>query len=277
MFRLHPKVYLAAECAVAEDTVIFAQAIPGGGKINNVSIDLQLMSDQVSIGIGCFYGLHGYVVPVLDPDTPSIPDTMWDLQVPKDKPLTADSLDMDTGSVDTNPVFELGDVSVETIVKAATAPRQVFRRVKLFSGGSGMAAFNQDNYTCRHIDQFKFRIKSNIRVEAPSYLLVALSSPDTLATSSAWPVVNTDGEWMMFTYMAHTLRQAWMATVGLIEATAETPYIDALEFIADTIEWVHEKQGGLFGTTKWRVWGQGSIDMSVPGDIGNISLTGQPT
>lgn len=275
--RVFPKIYSSITQAGATDGVLFALPLPAGAKVNNVWMEVHIIGagfqgfETISL-----YGMHGYVLPVLDPDAGTTPDAIWDAQVPKDAPMAADALDLDTAAADTRAVLELGDVSIAKLVGITTAPHRVFSRETMISLANKPTGYDRTGNNFVPTDIFRARVKSNVSVEVPSYYLIGLSSPDTLASASAWPVINTDGEWAHLQYMEYALQQAWMSLVGLTETGAESPYEDAMNLIANYMEVFHEATAGDFAAITWNALGKATFDVTLPGSADKIQLTAQP-
>ena len=65
-----------------------------------------------------------------------------------------------------------------------------------------------------------------------------------------------------------------MSLIGLVEAGAETPFVDSATFIASLIEDdVFEGTSGSFLAVAWTVITQATFDISVPGRIAQKTLT----
>lgn len=277
MIRTFPRVY-SAITLTSGDKVVFACPLPAGAKVNNVWFELHVKGGALTPNNVMVWGLHGYVLPVLDPDSGITPDAMWDAQIPKDKAMSANVLDMDTEAADTDPLISLGDVSIAKIVGMTTAPEMTFSREKMLSwvNAGGFGGYDKAVNEYFPAELVKGKIASNVRVEVPSYYLLGASIVDNAATQVGWPVINADGEWTQLQYMEYTLQQAWMSLVGLTEAGAESPFEDAMVLISNYLEVAQEDTAGLWQNTPLVIVGRATFDVTLPGTPDRVQLTAQP-
>lgn len=277
MLRTFPKIWSQVLCAQGTDKVLFAQPLPTGSVLNQVHLNISILA---ALGISriqaVMYGLHAYVIPVLDPDAGTTPDVIWDNQVPKDKVLAEDMLDLDTGSAVVAPITEPGLINVEGMLNVQEQPELIFSREKFITWADQKGGYDRAADDYMPTDKIIGRIRRSIHVDQPSYFLLAISSPATDRTATAWKVMNEDSEWTQLQYMEYTLEDAWKAIVGLTEAADDDPYVDAMENIGEYLEVFHEETAAAFVPTTWRVFGKASFDITVPGSLEKIMLTGAP-
>ena len=228
-----------------------------------------------------YYGIHGFVVPVLDPDSTPIPDLMWDHQVPKDVSIGGDTLDMDTGSTDTSPLFEMKDINVAEIVNMSTAPEKVFRRTKRLSfantEGKGFDTRTlggvDDVASFMPTDHFTALLGRPIRTKVPSYLLIAISCPDTNDSTATWPQIDSEADWFQYRYMQDTIVDAMKKISGVGDYDGDMD--NALNRVADLLEWFHEGNGLSWTQPGFDVFSEFTIDITVPGEFAVGTLSGQ--
>ncbi len=278
MFATYPKLWSAIDVAVDSDIVLFAQPLPAEAIMHSADLDIRIIG-STSIGRtqAAMYGLHGYVIPVLDPDAGTTPDVIWDTQVPKDKVLAEDAVDMDTGASDTAVVDEPGLINIEGMLNIGDAPVQVFERQKFITWADQKGGYDHTADDFMPADVIRTKITKTIHVDVPSYFLLALSSPLTSFTSGGtWPVINTDAEWTQLQYMEYTLEDAWKALVGLTEAALDDPYVAAMTVIGQYLEHVHETSASMWDPQTWRAFGKASFHISVPGTFEQMALSGSP-
>lgn len=275
--RVFPKIYSQVSCPTDVDEIIGALALPGDSRLNGLSGRCQVIAEtRTSVLTIASYGLHAYVVPMLDPDGTHTPQSIWDAQVPKDKNISSGVLDLDTENADTTSAFEMGQVDAEKVIGLSTAPIQVFDRTRLLSFASpGAKAFDTADETYIATDQFRLGLKHPVEVDLPSILLFGFSSPDTLQSTTTFFIPQSDQEWAQLTYLQDTLRDAFKELVGLVEAGAETPYEDAASIIASLLERLVEESAGAFLPVTWRVFSEFSFDLTLRGDMDVSVLTGQ--
>lgn len=276
--RTFPKIWSQVVCAANTDKVLFAQPLPTGAVLNNVWLNISLISDAL-IGrkVASMYGMHAYVIPLLDPDSGILPDVMWDNQVPKDKALSEDMLDLDqVDTTDTTPIVEPGIINVEGMLNVQEQPEMVFSREKIVTWADQKGGYDRTADDYAPTDKVVAKLNRAIHVKYPSYFMLAISSPVTTFTSTAWKIMNEDSEWTQLQYMEYTLEDAWKAIVGLTEAADDDPYVDAMENIGEYLEVFHEETAGAWNQTTWRVFGKASFDITLPGSLDKIQLSGAP-
>ncbi len=275
--RVFPKQYSGIGGVVQNtDKVLFALPLPPHSKLNNVNLDIRVIGTVLSYLDVAGWAVHGYVLPVLDPDSGITPDAMWDAQIPKDQAATADSLDLDTQTADTEPVVDIGDISVEQIVGMTTAPLQVFSRERFITYADDPSGYDRTAQDFIPTARFRAKIRRNIRVDVPSYFLIGFSSLNMGNTTVGWPVINTDGEWTQLAYMQETLHQAWLALVGLVATGTQEASTEAMQLIAPFLEVAQEDVASIFEPLTWRVIGKATYDITLKGTVDNGTLTAQP-
>ena len=250
------------------DRVVAAYPLPIGGTLNSVHLQMDLMAaagEALSVSKMVIYGVSAYVVPVADPDANLSFDGAWDSLVPKDE-QHGQELDLDTVGSDTTAEFELGEIDLANLFDmVGLAPRQIFRRRKFLSVAQGTFIGGTAVDTWFAADYFATQIKRPVRVSMPSYILVGVSSPDLTRTGAIWTGPNED-EWAMLQYLDLFIEQMFMASLGLIEAGAETPYEEAETFISELLEdTVYEATADAFHPTTWTAFCKSTFDITVPG------------
>ena len=251
------------------DRVVAGYPLAASGSLNNVWLDVSCIgSGSLSILMAAYYGLTGFVVPLLDPDNVATYDAIWDTQIPKDVAEAAGVFDLDTGASDTTPEFEVGEADWSSVFQLASgAPMEIYRRRELVTFPKmpvGYVDIATDEY--RMVARFKAKIGRKVNVETPSVALFGFSNPDMLTTTATpWDTLS-EVAWVQYQYLELTLEQAWMHLVGLTEAGSETPYEEAAALVAELIEdTVFEETGGSFAAVNWTVFCEATFDVSVPG------------
>ncbi len=273
--RTFPKIYSSVSTATGTDKVMYAFPLPGGAVVNGAWLDHSQSIPDVSVDSAIQTSIFGYIVPVLDLDAGTVPDTIWDNQIPKDSADdTHDTLDIDRhGAVD-DPVAELGDVNINAMLDFKDGPRRIFKRETIHTFPKSPIGFKvgtPDTYYA--LDSFKTRLSGTYRVNAPSYYLVAIGVATGADTASAWPVLNTRGEWSQLAYMADALKDAMKAMAGLSISGTQEPYTEAMILIHSYLEHVKETDAGAWGTGTVRTWGKMVMDITLPGDFNVAQLS----
>lgn len=280
--RVRPKLYTQRSIDTNSDQVIGMVVLPPESRLNGLSGRCNVMSEtRVLVKSACFYGLHAYVLPILAPDATITPDAIWDNQVPKDKPLDGgaagvSALDMDLDTADPTPAFEIGEPSVEAMIGLGDAPDLVFSRTRMLTFmDPGAKGFDLAALTYTPTDQFKLGITHPVRVDIASICIFGFSSPQTTTTATAYFVPDTDAEWATLHYLEWALMQSFIHLIGLFEAGAETPYVDAATLVALIIENTFEQTGGAFAPVSFTVISEFTWDITMNGDMQKAHISGQ--
>jgi len=258
------------------DKVIAWVAIPPGGKVEQVWFDVATSAGHIDVNDAVLYGVTGMCTRVPDADTVDEIDDTWDRMVPKDK-ISTQEIDTDTLTEITAAEFEPGHVELEkTFGMDALGNTEFFRRRRRIcypQSPFGFVDGSPDLYT--PIDYFKTKARLMIPVKAPSVAMIGFSSPGMGVTTIGVADTPTDHEWQMLTWLEVFLFDHWKQITGLIETGAETPYVDATNFITALLEpLVQENTAGSYFATTFIVWCSATWQVSVPGSPGEFSLTG---
>ncbi len=221
------------------DEVICGVPIPPGGQLQAVRGQMSVKDTTRELEKDMmFYSVHGYVLPVLDPDAAATFESIWDTLVPKDETEAPAALDFDTGTADDTPIDEPGDPNLNAVLGMdATDNVQIFKREKFLDIASHPVGLHLD--TSQYwwpMDHFNVNIKRKVSVEQPAVCLFGISSPVAATTSATAPVAPTTKEWAMMMFLESTLEDMMKSIVGLTEAGATTPYVDASTFLAELLE-----------------------------------------
>ena len=233
---------------------------------------------------GRVYGVSGFIVPALDPDSNISPDALWDTLVPKDVAVGAGAYDIDTSAADTTSEFEVGEMDLEGLFGySAGGVEEVFRRRRLLTfpstGGAGFQAGTPDTYLPS--EHFNAVISKPRKRQMHSMLLFGLSYPlmdivTTDITVAGWRSLQ-EHRWAWTTYVEVVLERAWAQLQGIIESTAETPWEEAAAFLEDLLEPpVLEVTAGNFNTAdNMQIMGEMTFQLSVPGRFRQGSLSSE--
>lgn len=258
------------------DRVIAHMPVPAGGKLEQVWFDVSCSAGSIDVADAVLYGVTGMLTRVPDADTVDTVDDTWDRMVPKDKINTAE-IDTDELTPDTTSEFEPGFVELGAAFEIDQLGNvEFFRkrtRISYPQSPFGFIDSTPDLYT--PLDYFKTKAKPMASVEAPSMAMIAFSSPEMTVTTATAFDTPTDHEWQMLQWMQVFLMDHWKNLVGLTETGAETPYVDATNFITELLEPVtFEQTGGSYLASTFIVWCAATWQITVPGDPGQISLHG---
>jgi len=263
------------------DQVISEYPLPNECTLNQVNLKCSLVGDEETpILSAAFYGISGFVVPILDPDQETAVDTIWDNLVPKDVAEGAAVFDLDTAAADATPEYNFGEPDWGAVFgMAGNRPLELFRRRKMVTFAESpvgwlRVAAAPDHYI--PVDFFRTVIRKKVRASTHSYILFGLSSPDTTQTTATIKTTLAETEWTMMTFMETFLEDAAKHLMGLIEAGAETPYEEASAFVAELIEKVaFEETAGAFDPQTWDCITQTTYNVTVPGTFKVGTLTSE--
>ncbi len=114
-----------------------------------------------------------------------------------------------------------------------------------------------------------YRFRRNLRITQPSVLVMGVASPNLDSKTSTEPTVLTEAELPQVKYMGDVLKRALMNVLGLTEAGAETPWVEASVLLRKQLDpaLFEASALGTLATVAWNVTGEAEIDMSVVGEL----------
>lgn len=266
--------------AVAADTDAVVAHLPlaENTSLDQLWIRQECIAGDLPVDQALYYGVGGYVVPVADPDAAVSVDTLWDRRVPKDTALNAaGSLDLDTFTADTTPEFEIGHANPLGLFGTEYGIQEFFRRRKRISAGLGVPGFKDATPdTFLPLDNWSAHVVPGIRVDRPSMALVGFSSPVLDITEAPSSLVPLESEWSMLQFVEIFLYDMWKNTINVVEAGAESPYDVVAVFLAQLLEdTIQEQTAGAFANQTWTTFTSVTWQMTVNGEVENISLTSE--
>lgn len=252
------------------DRVIAAVPLSPGAILRSLKVDVRIWALEQAALFVVRYGAAGMLVPITDPDNAETFQALWDRTVPKNLALTAGGMDLDTGSEVITPEWEPGQLNVEALFDWDNQTRELYRRRKTLTfadGGSGPAATG----TMTHFiprDSFTANVKVGGRAKGPMAAMVAISSPVLASTRATEVVIPTEKQWMMNMFMKDTALNALKSVIGLTEAGATTPYVDAMTYLDSLLsDTPFEETATHMATTTWEVMSSWEAVVSVPGEL----------
>ena len=229
--RMFPRRRGQHHVPAGEDKVIFGLSMPSESRLNGLTAQVHIMNMTPSaITSAMMYGIEGYILPVLDPDSAPTHDVLWNTLVPKDD--DTDTIDLDTSAADAQPFFEPGEMALAEVMDVGLQPERIYARHALKSFAN--SGFRQEDTSVLEwviSDIVNIRIKKRYFVRQPSVILFAVAAPDLLDTSNVAPAALAENEWARVKYMELVLEQALMQHFGLTEAGAETPWLEAAQLL----------------------------------------------
>lgn len=265
--------------ATNSDQVIMGVPIPPGGRLLTVQGSVHVNTTaRIALEAIVMYGLKGYVMPVFDPDTPQTYDALWDALVEKDQPGTS-QLDIDTSAGDTEPDTELGQLDMQQVLGInATELIEVFKRERFITFASHPMHAHLDTTHFYHPgERFSLKITRPVAVEQPAMFLLALSSPDMGTTTTSLRSTPSEKDWAQLVYIEDLVSDMVKNAIGLVEAGAETPYVEAQALIASLLEDTAIEESARaadFLATSWDVLIDATAQVEMNQPSANRQLSG---
>lgn len=260
------------------DAVIAGFPLPAGGRLNQVNLEFHIIHGRTLISRALFYGITGFVVPVLDPDSAVTYDVLWDRLIPKDIGLASGVFDIDTTAIDASAEYEVGEVDWSQVFDLTSlAPVEIFRRRKMLTYATNPSGFDLTLEDYAPTDFFKTVINRRVSVKTPSIVMFGLSVPDVAeaAGGGIWSTLS-ENEWSQMQFLEMTLEESFKYLMGLIEAGAETPFIEAATLVEELLEGsIVEASAGRFTSTASNCFTRATFNVSVPGQLGKKTLTSE--
>ena len=121
---------------------------------------------------------------------------------------------------------------------------------------------------------FRLKDPKRYRVRQPSVMLIGAGVPANDDTTVTVEKPLAENEWPRVKYLGDTMKMAMMDVLGLIEAGAETPWIEATDLLQRHLDPdVYEQNSGFFSTQSMRFYGELTVDHSVPGEVSIGTVT----
>lgn len=260
------------------DEVVAGISLPSDSVINDIRVRIKLSSTTImSWDQAAMYAVEGWILPVLDPDSASTHDAIWDQLVPKDTDVQ--TLDLDTGASAGSPFYEPGEAEWSSMLDIGLRPERLYHRHRLLHVTDGASLVFQDNQSpfaqkWNVGDSFDINIKRRLRVRQPSVLVFGFASPNLDDTTATVESILAESEWGQVKYIQNVLERALLHLAGVVEAGAETPWEEAstlLQKHADPD--VFEDSANKFTALAYDVYTEAMFDHSVVGTMGKVAVT----
>ena len=231
-----------------------------------------LTSEQATM-----YAVEAWVLPIQDPDLADTLLDIWNLLVPKDTDVQ--TLDLDTASADVTPFFEPGEMDWSQLYQVGLRPERLYHRHKIVTINNTMGLRWPDESTPFNPkwqvgDAFEFQLGS-FRVEQPSVVIVAASTPQLNDTSAAAPTALAEAEWLQVKFLEDTLLMALKDLTGLTEPGAESPWEEATDLIQKYLDPpVFEEDAGAWVNAAMDFFGEAHFGVSLTGQMAVSGISG---
>ncbi len=266
-------------CEAGVDKIIFGMTVPGDSVIHDIHADMSIHVDtDQNFATGTFYGLEGYILPLMDPDAAISFQTLWDNLVPKDTDTQV--IDLDTAAADATPFFEPGEADWAQVLDIGMRPEKIYGRYKMLTCvGQSLVTSTKDTESPfglegRYGDRFDLRVRKNYRVRQPSAVLFAIASPAMDDTTSTVEAALEEDELPRIKYARQMLEMALMDLIGLTEAGAEVPWEDATDLLQKHLEPdVFEETAAAWFSPQLSVFCDAKLRHSVVGSLSVKTLS----
>lgn len=259
------------------DNVICGLWLPAGTILNGINGYIHVNGTILTDGKFAMGAIEAWVLRVDDPDGAELMQTLWDRRVPKDS--SANTMDLDAGTADTQSFYEPGEISWEEVFDIGAQPQRLFHRHWISAFGLNNIMVNQDPETPF---DFQFmpgktvpvQVRARSRVAEPSLVVFGLASPSGDATSVSEAIAAAaESDWGQMRYIDHVLERAQLSLLGLTEAGAETPWDEASTLLRKHLRpKVLEITAGNFTAVSWLGTGEMRFDVSVEGTMKNRTI-----
>lgn len=259
------------------DRVFASILVPPGGTFQGVDIELHCHGVETTINKALLVGIDAYAIPMEDLDGALNYDQLWDKLVTKTSE-DVDTLDLDTASTDTDPDFEPGELDWNEVYQFGEAPERLYKFRKLFTAANYIGSLGATGGFTHFLPGMvkNIKVRSGGTAKVTTAIMFALSSPVLDRTTTTATAPGTEVEMLQLQLLKRTAEMAIYQLIGLTEAGAETPYLDAAEFIDKTLAPdIFEESSSDFVTTTWNVTAKSTFRMSVPGELSVGTLSGE--
>ncbi len=281
MLRMFARRMFGVRVAGSTDRVLAGISLPSDSVIHDIKIKghigMAANGSEFTATQVLMYALEAWILPVFDPDAGDDLNTIWDTLVPKDSDVQ--TLDLDTGTVDSTPFYEPGEADWSAIMDVGFRPQRLYHSHRMLHMGNTTGMRFVDSQTPFETKwqpgaNFQHHDRKRYRVRQPSVLVLGAASPDMDDTAATEPAAAGEQDWARTKYMGDTLHQALMDVLGITEAGAETPWEEAADLVQSHLDPdVFESDAGLFIGAALAFHGEMNIDHSVVGEIPKAMLT----
>lgn len=259
------------------DRVFAAITVPPGGVFQGVDIELHCHGVETTIDKAVILGIDAYALPMEDLDAALTYGQLWDRLVSKTSE-DVDTLDLDRLTEDSDPDYEPGELDWNEVYQFGQAPDRLYKFRKLFTAANYIGGLGATGAFTHYLPGMvkKIRVRDGGRAKVTTVVMFALSSPVLDRTTTTAIKAPTEAELLQLQLLKKTAEDAIYQLVGLIEAGAETPFVDAAEFIDKTLAPdPFEETAAEFATTTWQVTAKSTFRMTVPGELNVGTLSGE--
>lgn len=260
--------------------VVAGISLPQGSVVHDIrgSVEYQIAGGTLQPMLRAFMiGIEGWILPVQDPDLGENFGDTFNRLVPKDTDV--ETIDEDTGALDTTPFWEIGEPDLTQIFDVGLRPRKVWGSYNTLTAATTRGVIVQDTETpflfnWMPLARTRIRKRRSYRVSQPSVLVFAVGAAAGDDTTTTLEKALEENEWNRVMYIKDVLHEALRSFYGLTEAGAETPWEEAVTLIKQILEPdVFEETAATFSSANWEVITEMKFDYSVVGELQQAMLT----
>jgi len=286
--RMKAKRIFGLEVESGTDAVCWGITLPGKTILNGFRVNLSYVNGLVGLGGNQHemtrispIAFESWLIPNVDPDTPSTYDVVFDRFVPKDN--DAEVIDYDTASAVTANFWEPGEMNLNLALRLGNQPMRLSHFHKFVSSANGSLWTGQTIEPAADQEALwtpggplQVRSKKKVFVAKPAFLMFAAAMPimdDTVSTIEA-PLNETAQ--LLVRFMRQSLEGAIMHQSGVTGAGASTWFDTASTILQQHLNPdVFEEIAALFESLgEWTVSGEATIDHTVEGRVKIKSISG---
>ena len=200
------------------------------------------------------YGLEGWIVQTDNQQDWDTISQVWDTSVPKDD----DSVVMDESYVeDTDSVFESGAVSTQQLWdQELLGPERIWQKQGMLSMAKNPVGFKAGvPDTFFPTDYMKINVSKKYHASTDSGVLFGIASPDygfAAADNNIVSGITCTKGFYVLAHLEELMSTAMLGFMGILEAGAESPYEDIVNFITVNLEKINTISGvGALTPVTW--------------------------
>lgn len=266
--------------AAGADSVLWSWPLPKECVLNQLQGEVHMIpGGDLTVTDVVMYGCEGWIVQSEAAADFQSQDTLWDTGVPKDD-SSSDVLDT-TFTTNTISMMEAGEINVAQLFdQELLGPERFFQREKMLSYANAPSGFKDATPdTCIPADTFPVNVGKRYLSRRQSGVLVGIGSPDFAATNDNDVIpqlgaLGTAQSMYAMRFMENYLDSAMVALITLVEAGAETPYDEILDFVQSLLEKMNSGGGGSgrFDPVTWTASGVATAGIMVPGRVRHSTI-----
>lgn len=264
------------------DEALIAFPIPSECTLSRLKFEAHMVASAArDVVLVSAYGAHWFFLPLLDPDSETNLDAIWDALVPKSQAV----IDADLSDVAvTDAVWEPGQTVEGALFDiTVSAPEKMWSKRKYLTyadAQTGFQAGSPDTYIPTH--RFNDRIGQRYRATTDSVVMYGVSSPDFVeavtnnAIFAALPAIGNLAKFAMVKYVDHVIEAMMWDVIGIGAegaSGAALPFEDSTVFLQNLLSDFGFIDNANFAAGTWDATVVAEIALDVPGDLAQKSIS----